>query len=332
MSQETYYGNAGVTPRVNTYAAAKMLAHAVPVMVLEKTAMTEEMPMNATETVTFRRPRTFTASTTPLVEGVTPSSVAFRTDDVAVSLKQYGMVVTTTDKVEDLGEKIILPAAVTAVGENAGRTQEALDWSVVRGGTNIVYANGSQRTDVNQPMSLTKIRASVRALERQKAMPFRNVISGSTMFATKPIEAAYIAIGHTDLKADIRNLPGFTPVAQYGSRSVICPEEIGSVEDVRFVLSRDLAAFAGGGASSTTMVNTASVADVYPLMIFGQESWGRVRLRGQGSIEPSVIPAGQKTKDDPLGQRGYIGWKMWHAAVRLNEAWMVRLECAATLL
>jgi N4-gp56 family major capsid protein len=329
---ETLYGNAGVTPRVNTYAAAKMLAHAVPVMVLEKTAMTEEMPMNATETVTFRRPRTFTAATTPLVEGVTPTSTAFRTDDVAVSLKQYGMVVTTTDKVEDLGEKIILPAAVTAVGENAGRTQEALDWAVVRGGTNIVYANGTQRDQVTQPMSLTKIRASVRALERQKAMPFRNVIDGSPKFATKPIEAAYIAIGHTDLKADIRNLPGFTPVAQYGSRSVICPEEVGSVEDVRFVLSRDLSAFTGAGGSSTAVVNTAGTADVYPLMIFGQESWGRVRLRGQGAIEPSVIPAGQKTKDDPLGQRGYIGWKMWHAAVRLNEAWMVRLECAATLL
>lgn len=329
---DTLYGNAGVSPRTNTYAEAKMLAHATPVMVLEKVALTKEMPKNKTETITFRRPRTFTPATTPLVEGVTPSTTAFRYDDVAVSLKQYGMVTTVTDKIEDLAEDPVLNDAAAACGENVGRTQEALDWAVVRGGTNVVYANGTQRTDVVQPLSLTKIRASVRALERQKAMPFREILDASPKFATRPIEAAYIAIGHTDLKSDIRNLPGFIPVASYGSRSVICAEEVGSVEDIRFVLSRDLSAFTGAGGSSTAVVNTAGTADVYPLMIFGKESWGRVRLRGQGAISPTIIPANQKTKDDPLGQRGYVGWKMWHAAVRLNEAWMVRLEVAATLL
>ncbi len=53
-------------------------------------------------------------------------------------------------------------------------------------------------------------------------------------------------------------------------------------------------------------------ADVYPILVFGENAYGTVPLRGMGSVEPSIIPVGQKTKDDPLGQRGYVGWKSWH--------------------
>ena len=33
---------------------------------------------------------------------------------------------------------------------------------------------------------------------------------------------------------------------------------------------------------------------------------------------------------DPLAQRGHVGWKTMQTAVILNDAWMIRLECAAT--
>ena len=32
----------------------------------------------------------------------------------------------------------------------------------------------------------------------------------------------------------------------------------------------------------------------------------------------------------PLGQRGVVGWKTWHVAKILNNAWMVRIEAEAT--
>jgi N4-gp56 family major capsid protein len=169
-------------------------------------------------------------------------------------------------------------------------------------------------------------------------MKFREVIAPGPNYATRAIEACWIAIGHVDLDSDIRNLPGFIPCAQYGSRQMICPEEIGAVEDVRFVLSADLDVLedAGGAkaGSGTTMVSTTGTsADVYPLVIFGKEAWGRVSLEMDSeSVEPSIISAQTKTKDDPLGQRGVLGWKTWHVAKILNDAWMTRIECAATAL
>lgn len=322
----------GISQRTNVYAERQMLKHAAPVMVLEKLAVAKQMPKNKSTTVKFRRPRTFTAATTPLVEGVTPTSAQFGYDDVTASLKQYGMVVEITDVIEDTHEDPVLNDATLQCGENIGRTMEALNYGVVRGGTAVSYANGSVRSAVNTPISLAKQRAVVRALKAQKAMKITRILAPSTNFNTKAVEAAYVAVGHTDLESDIRNLPGFVAVAEYGTRSPISEYEIGSVEDVRYILSPDLEPFLNAGGTKGSMVGAGSNADVYPIMFFGQDSWGIVALRGQGAVEPSIIPVGQKTKDDPLGQRGMVGWKTWHAAVILNELWMNRLEVACTAL
>jgi len=330
---QTSYGDANISPRTNLYAAADMLMHAEPVMVLEKLAVTKQMPKNKTETIKFRRPRIFTAATTPLVEGVTPSSTSFQYEDVSATLKQYGQVVEITDKIEDLHEDPVLKDATLQAGQNIGRTIEALNYGIVRAGTSVYYANGTARTDVNTPITLNKQRAVIRALKSNKAQKITRILSGSANYATRPVEAAFVAVAHTDVEADIRALPGFTPVAEYGTRTTISDFEVGSVEDVRYILSPDLSPFADGGGAKGSMVSTTGTsADVYPIIYFGQDSWGMVALRGMGTVSPSIIPVGQKTKDDPLGQRGYVGWKTWHAALILNQSWMSRLETAVTAL
>ncbi|RME56464.1 N4-gp56 family major capsid protein, partial [Candidatus Parcubacteria bacterium] len=57
-----------------------------------------------------------------------------------------------------------------------------------------------------------------------------------------------------------------------------------------------------------------------------------VPLKGENAIKPTVVNPDQVSKSDPLGQRGYVGWKSYFAAAILNEAWCYRVECAATLL
>jgi N4-gp56 family major capsid protein len=323
--------DAGISQRTNVFAAREMLRHATPVMVLEKTAVQKSMPKNKSDTIKFRRPEVFAGSTSPLVEGVTPDKTSFTYTDVSVALKQYGQVIEITDVIEDLHEDPVGKDAAQQAGENIGRTMEALDYGIVRAGTTVHYANGSSRTDVNTPISLAKQRAVTRSLKAQKAMKFTQTVESSVNYATRAIEPSYIAVGHTDLENDIRSLPGFVPVSQYGKKSMFCEYEIGAVDDVRYVLSPDLEPFDDAGGAKGSMVSTTGTsADVYPVLFFGKESWGRVQLRGHGSVSPSIIPVGQKTKDDPLGQRGYIGWKTWHAALILNQAWMARLEVAVT--
>jgi len=199
----------------------------------------------------------------------------------------------------------------------------------------VFYANGTARTDVNTPISLSKQRAVVRALKAQKAMKHSRILDGSINFQTKPIEAAYIAVHHTDVEQDIRDMAGFVPLSEYGSRKPISDYELGSVEDVRYICSPDLDPIvdAGGafGGSGTNMVSTSGTsADVYPVLYLGKEAYGLVPLRGQGAISPTILRPGVKSKSDPLGQRGYVGWKAWHLSLILNQVWMARLEVAVT--
>lgn len=327
--------DAGISQRTTVYAEREMLKATMPVVILDKFGLTRPMPKNKGVVIKFRRPNVFTAVDTPLTEGVTPSATQFSYTDVQGTLRLYGQVVEITDVIADTHEDPVLNDASKQAGNNIGRTIEKLTYGVLRAGTNVFYANGSARTDVNTPVSLAKLRKVIRSLEAQKAMQITKILDGSPDYGTKAIEAGFVAVCHTDLEPDIRNLPGFTPVAEYGQRKVIHERELGSVEKLRFLTSPDLAPFTdGGGAkagSGTTMVSTTGTsADVYPIMIFGAEAYGIVPLRGMGAVEPTIIPVGQKTKDDPLGQRGYVGWKTWHVCVRLNENWMARLEVATT--
>lgn len=327
----TQYTDANISPRTNVYAERQMLKHAMPELVLERFAKTVQMPKNKTQVIKWRRPRTFTAADTPLTEGVTPSATQFSYEDVQATLRQYGQVVTVTDHIADTHEDPVLNDASVQCGENIGRTIEALNYSVVKAGTSVYYANGSARSSVNTTISLNDIRKVTRYLRSQKAKKITRILDGSQKYATHPVEAAYIAVAHTDCEADIRGLPGFKTVAEYGNRSPISEYECGTAENVRFILSSDLGPFESAGGTPTGVVSTdGSSADVYPILFFGQEAWATVALRGYGAVSPTIIPVGQKTKDDPLGQRGYVGWKTWHAAAILNETWMSRLEVAVT--
>lgn len=331
----TTYGD--ISQRTAAWAATEMLRHAEPVLVLNKFGQSKPLPKNKANTVKFRRPKVYGAVSAPLQEGVTPSAQKFQYEDVTAVMKQWGGLFEITDVVADMSEDPVLADATVAAGEQGAATVEAVTYGIVRAGTNVFFANGAARASVNTPITISKQRAVTRALKAQKAMQITNILDASPKYATKAVEAAFIAVAHTDLDSDIRNLPGFLPVAQYGQRTPVAPQEIGSVEDCRYVTSPDLGPFtdAGGafGGSGSNMVTTSGTsADVYPVLFFGKEAYGVVPLKGSGAMTPSVINPGKPDKSDPLGQRGYVAWKTYFTAVILNDLWMGRLETAASQL
>lgn len=329
----TTYGD--INQRTAVYAAHEMLKNAAPVIVLGRFGVSKPLPSNTAKTMTFRRPLIYGAQVIPLQEGVSPTTQKFGYENVSVTIKQYGGVFGLTDIIADTGEDPVLKDMMKACGEQAARTTEAVTWGVLRAGTSVYYANGAARNQVNTPISLNKQRAIVRYLKAQKATMISQILDGSPKFQSRPVEAAFVAIAHTNCEADLRQLPGFTPTAQYGQRSVLCPEEIGCVENVRYVLSPDLDPIidAGGayaGSGSNMLTTTGVSADIYPIIYLGKEAFATVPLKGRQSVMPSVINPNRPSAADVLGQRGYVGWKCYHAAVILNDSWMTRLEVAVT--
>jgi N4-gp56 family major capsid protein len=333
-----------------------MLEHAQPITVLGDFGTQREMPQNSTDTLVFRRTLPFGASTvgttientsryvgTPditasnfvLAEGVTPNANTISFQDVSVQLQQYGVLFKYSSKVEQLYEDDIPGEMVKLTGETLAEVMEMVRYGVLKAGSTVIYANGSSRSAVNTAISLNAIRKAARTLESNRSRRVTSRLAPGVNFGTRAVQPAYVVFCHTDAVSDIRNLPGFTRVEEYGSFKPIHDREVGACEDFRFISSPLLKSFLAAGASvgSSGMLSVgAANVDVYPFIIIGEDAWGQVALKGMSAIKPVVLKASQTNHANPLGQFGYVGASTWFATVRLNDAFMARIEAGVTAL
>lgn len=332
MPVMTTYGD--ISPRTAAYAAKDFLERALPYLIIERFGQAKPLPSNSTKTMTWRRYNALDATPVTLVEGVTPTGKQLTSTDVSVTLEQLGDRVVITDVVMDTHEDPILKETGEVLGEQAGQMVEIARFGVLKAGTNVYYANGTVRTDVNTPVSLGLQRKITRYLKRQMAKKITTVVKSTPSYGTQAVAPSYIALVHSDLEADIRNIPGFVPVENYGGGMTPYESEIGKVEDVRYVYSTIFEPWAdGGGAKSgsgTEMLSTTGTyADVYPILFLGKNAYGIVPLKGANAIVPMVVNA-KPSDSDPLAQRGHVAWKTMQKSVILNDAWMVRAEVSVT--
>lgn len=327
---QTDYGD--ISPRTAAYAAKEMLKRGTPYLVLEKFGQAKPLPRRSSKTIIFRRYESLSAVPNALTEGVTPAAKQLTKTDVTATLDQYGDLVQISDVIDDTHEDPVLNEAVDVLGEQAAQMIETVRFNVLKAGTNVFYANGTATNQVNTPISLDFQRKITRALKRQNARFITRVVRSTPDYGTEPVAASFIGLCHSDLEADIRGLPGFVPVEKYGSMTPY-ESEIGKVEDVRYISSTVFEPWADAGGAAGSMLSTGGAnADVYPVLYIGANAYGIVPLKGKNAITPSVINPNKPSSADPLGQRGFAGWKCYQTAVILNDMWMAVGKVAVTAL
>lgn len=323
----TTYGD--ISPRTAAHASKELLRRGMPYLVLEKFGQPKTVDSNTGMVVKFRRYESLPTTPKTLSEGVTPSDTKLTHTDVTATLSQMGDVVTLTDIVLDTHEDKVLMETMGLLGEQSAQMVERMRFGVLKAGTNVLYANGSARSAVNTVMTLAAQRKAVRALKRQNARHITSVVRSTPAYGTDNVAPGFIALIHPDLEADIRNIQGFTPAEKYGAISPF-ENELGKIDDVRYVTSTVFEAWAdAGGAKGDMQSSTGTNADVYPILIVGADAYGIVAHKGAFAVTPTVVNP-KPSDSDPLGQRGKAGWKTLQTACILNDAWMVRLEVAAT--
>lgn len=326
------YGD--ISPRVGIYVVAKFLAHAQPSLILERFAQTIAVPKNQSQTIKWRRAIPFAVSTEQLVEGVTPAPMGVEFEDITGVLAQYGSWIAFTDVMADTHEDYNLNQFAMLAGEQAALTKERILWNMMVGGTNVIYSGtATSRANVQATIDLGDLRLAQRTLKVAMAKPITRILPASEKIATQPVAPAFVAVGHTNFEQDLRGIAGFVPREQYSNSTALLSDyEIGKVEDIRFILSPHLTYFPSAGAAGSGVLTTNGTnADVYPLVIFGQDAFAATPLKGQDSARVVVKnPQMGGSYEDPLGQRGFVAWKMWYSASRLNEAWIVRIEAAVS--
>jgi N4-gp56 family major capsid protein len=325
----TDYGD--ISPRTAAYAAKEFLKRGMPYLVLEKFGQTKPIPSNKSKVVKFRRYEALSTTPNALTEGVTPSAKQLSASDVTGTLVQYGDLVTITDVIQDTHEDPVFSEAQDVLGEQSAQMIETVRFNVLKAGTNVFYANGSARGDVNTTISRTLQRQVTRSLKRQNARQITRVVRSTPSYDTRAVAPSFIGLVHPDLESDIRNMDGFVPVEKYGTMTPY-ESEIGKVEDVRYVSSTIFESWADAGDAGATMIGTTDPAvavDVYPVLYIARDAYGIVPLKGKNAITPMVVNP-KPSDSDPLAQRGHVSWKSMQTAVILNDLWMARLEVAAT--
>lgn len=328
----------------------EILAHAIPVEVMGITGSQKKLPKNSSDTIVFRRWLPFGGATTNantinrwvltasghvVSEGVTPPADTLTPQDITVTLVQYGCLYQVTDKTVDLYEDDVPAEMKKQTGQRIGLVRELVRYGALKAGTNVYYTGGTTRATVNAKINLNTLRRVARNLLANHAKQVTGILAPSPNFATAPVEASFLVFVHSDAEADIRDLPGFKHVSEYGSRKPVHEMEVGSCERFRFIISPELASYADAGAAiaGTTLYSTTGTsADVYPFVVVAEDAWGQVAMRGVNSLDVTWIPPGQKDKNDPLGQRGFVGSTTWFASVILNQGWMAVIEGAISAL
>lgn len=318
-----------ISPRTAAYAAKELLKRGLPYLVLEKFGQAVTLPANNSKVIKFRRYSALPTTPVALTEGVTPVGQTLSSTDVTATLTQLGDKATITDVVLDTHEDPVLNEAIELIGEQAAQMIEKMRFGVLKGGTNLIYANGTDRTHVNTKLDLTLQRRATRTLKRQNARFITSIVRSTPNFGTENVAPGFVALIHPDCEADVRGMSGFVPAEKYGSISP-WENEIGKVEDVRYVSSTIFEPWANAGGDKGSMLSTSGTkADVYPTLFLARDAYGIVALKGAFAVTPMVVNP-KPSDSDPLAQRGHVGWKAMQTAVILNDAYMVKVEHAAT--
>ncbi len=309
-----------------------LLERALPYMNHDLFAQIRPLPQGNSKVAKFRRYESLNPSTTPLTEGVPPSSVDPTKTDVLATIQTYGAFIEYSDDVDLTSPDPVVTEFNELLGEQSGETLDILRRDVLVTGTSVSYTNGTTRAGLNSTLSLAALRTVLRTFERNDAKYITRILSGSPNIGSDAIPMSMVAIVHPDVALDARQLTGFIGIEDYGQMRPIHESEIGAIPSVRirFLINSNAKKYAGAGQGSSALVNTGGVADVYATLIFAMNAFGIVPLRG-AALTTHLKARGSGGTSDPLDQVGTTGWKAKTTTVILNDNFMQRVESCATV-
>lgn len=330
------YDSASITQRVDIYAVPNALKNADPWLVLDKLPgiTRTPLPANKSDTLVWKRMRELDVDTNTLVEGVTPAAENFQQETVTDTVDQYGKVIRVTDKMYNFHSDVGFKEIGGEMGKAMATQKELINWQTIRGGSQVIYTGtATTRGTVEDVIQLEHVRKATNVLRNNHGKLLTTMLRAGTGQATEPVQASYVAVTHSDMDADLRDLDKFIESQRYGSGSLLNEYEIGACEGIRFCLTPHLEPFWGEGSTTTTGVRSrdGAAVDVYPIVVMAQDFWGTTEFKTRNSFKLDVTPPGSvKSETDPLGQRGFASYVFWYCATRLNERWGVRIESAAS--
>ena len=293
-------------------------------------AMRSAVPAGSGSRWTARRPTKLTKQTATLTEGSSPASNTLGVTDVAINLIQLGNFFTISDVATQVEPVPLAMMYGPLLQLNIAESLDKVTQAIVVGGTTVYYANSvAARANVAQKLVANDLDKTIKYLQAQSARPISQIILPNNNVAGNPIGASYIMIAHPDVCSDLAtSVTGYKEVQNYASPDQRFPGEHGAYRNIRVIMSEnaDDGTAQVGAAGTTVYKNNAANFYVYLNPVFGAEAFAAIDF---SNLEYTEVTTASDA--DPLAQRKSTGWKQLFNAGILNQTWLVRLECAASL-
>ena len=321
-----------VTNEQQIYYVLTLIKRLLPYLPLWEDAQKVSIPRNsggfgASGVINMRKFASLAIDTTALSEGVPPDGLNLSTSTVTVQLSQYGDWIKISDVLATASIDDVMKEAMDLLGENAGRKLHKIIMNALTGGdvTQVVYGGAATvETELTAAdvMSATAIKKAVRTLRAANVPPYA--------------DGYYRGILHPYQAYDLMNDPLWVDVAKYAGGQTpngglnLISGEIGRIHGVRFRESTEVLTDTAGASSAAT----------YSSFIWGPDAFGVFDLKTQAvsnidtetgrGMKIHVHPVDDPTKDDPLGQFGFVSWKAAFAAKVIDAYRIVRIRTGAT--
>ena len=270
-----------------------LLERAVDSQLFDTGAQVKSIPANSNAKTAFAyRYKNILPATTPIAEyngsNIKAPNKIVR-EEVTYDVGHYGDYIVYTDELDLYDFDTIRTSFLDILGDQADITIDTIRRDTLRGGNNVVYANGvADRASVASTLTAQDFKIMAIKLKNQRAKKFKKVIVGSTKVGTLPIRSAYLGIISPEVTEDLRLLAGWKNVEDYADYSKAMAEEVGSMPDFRCLESTNNAPVDEGGTN------------IYLSYFFGENAYATTTLRGKKGIMTKVKALGSAGAEDPL--------------------------------
>lgn len=298
----------------------ELLRRSTPNLIHAQFAKHAPLPKGQGQNPRWRQFKSYAPALTPLQEGVTPVGKKPKLEIIEAHTEQYGDYTAISDRVTMETIDPIVLELTKLHGEQGSNTLDIVARNEMITGTNVLFAPKSDGTKVTTRAELdATCTMTPKVISIAKTILKRNNI--------RPIDGSYVAIIHPDIENDVTTHQLFIDINRYGDNvKKIFEGEIGKLYGVRFVVSTNAKIWNNSSASTG---DTPAGLAVYGCLFFGEDAYGDVQLEG-GNMETIVKQLGSGGTEDPLNQRGTVGWKVTGYVTKiLNQLGILRVECCS---
>jgi N4-gp56 family major capsid protein len=302
-------GTTTVDPEVGIYFDNVLLDRHQPNYVYGFFSQQRRIPQKNSKSAIFRRFENLSDALTPLSEGITPNPEQVSKFDVTATVSQYGKVVQLSDDViVTVQDQTSNEVADMLAQNNASSYDKITRNMLIATSSSIDCLNGQNGNSITE-MTVTDVERAVDYLMANNGKKMSPNIEGTTAIATMPVWAAYWMVISTDLRTNVKQLGNFIPTASYPRQQSVLESELGSLDEVRVVMTSEA-------------YKTADPVPVYSNLMFAANAYGTIMIDDQ-SLEMIIKPLG--AGEDSLNQRSTMGWKGRYGCTILDDSWVINL-------